>query len=36
MLDNLTAAREWMALSLGFHIIFTLLGVGPALSAVVR
>ncbi|MGH3428578.1 MAG: cytochrome ubiquinol oxidase subunit I, partial [Mycobacteriales bacterium] len=28
MLDNLTAAREQMALSLSFHIIFAVLGVG--------
>jgi ABC-type antimicrobial peptide transport system permease subunit len=28
MLDNLTAAREQMALSLGFHIVFAVLGVG--------
>ncbi len=28
MLDNLTAAREQMALSLSFHIVFAVLGVG--------
>jgi cytochrome d ubiquinol oxidase subunit I len=28
MLDDLTAAREQMALSLGFHIVFAVLGVG--------
>jgi cytochrome bd ubiquinol oxidase subunit I len=28
MLDNLTAARDQMALSLGFHIVFAVLGVG--------
>ena len=28
MLDNLTAAREQMALSLAFHIVFAVFGVG--------